>query len=52
MKMGDPYDDDECMNCGSYNNPWVICDECFIKILRNEGITEDRIKEIVKGVTG
>ena len=50
--MGWPSKDDSCENCGTYNNNWVICDDCLKEILRELGITEDKIQKVVRQVTG
>ncbi|GAH39531.1 unnamed protein product [marine sediment metagenome] len=50
--MGEPYEDDSCSICGSYNNDGVICTSCLWEILENEGIGEGRIKIILKKQLG
>lgn len=51
IKTDEPHEDDTCMNCGDYNNEWVICDKCLKTILQELGISEEEINKIVKQVT-
>ena len=50
--MGEADKDDSCSNCGSYNNEWVICDQCLKEVLRELGISEEKIEATVRKVTG
>ena len=49
--MEEPHEDDTCMNCGDYNNEWVICDKCLKRILRELGVSEYNIKKVIEQVT-
>ena len=50
-KMEEPHVDDTCMKCGSYNNEWVICEQCLKEVLRELGISEEAITKTIKQVT-
>lgn len=51
IKIDEPHEDDTCMNCGDYNNEWVICDKCFKEILKGLGVKEEERNKTIKVIT-
>ena len=49
--INEPHEDDTCMNCGDYNNEWVICNKCLKRILKELGVSEYKIRKTMKKVT-
>jgi len=50
--MGEPYKDDTCTVCGSYNNDAVVCVECLFEMLEDAEVEEEKIRKIKKEVFG
>lgn len=44
--MGEPYMDDSCLICGSYNNDGVICPSCLWEILESKLLTAKAVSFI------